>query len=62
MNGWMDGWIDEALPGVSGNRGKRVFISGEQASLSLHVFVSPLPLYRILGNREKRANLFQGKQ
>ena len=45
-----------------GNRGKRVFISGEQASLSLHVFVSPLPLYRLLGNREARANLFQGKQ
>ena len=47
--------------GFRGNRGKRVFISGEQASLSLHVFVSPLPLYRILGNRETRANLFQGE-
>ena len=50
----MDGWIDYPF-------GKCYWplYAYKQASLSLHVFVSPLPLYRILGNRETRANLFQ---
>ena len=61
---------DEALPGVLGNRGKRVFISGEQGNKGQILRGTKT----ILGNREhkktnfdfwgtgEQANLFQGNK
>ena len=45
-------FIYEALPGVLGNRGKRVFISGEQ-----RVFLSGEQRFNFEGNRETKTIL-----
>ena len=49
--------INDALPGVWGNRGKRVFISGEQGNKDSNFEVNR-GTKTILGNREHKKQSF----